>query len=359
MDRDRHRGCTPSRGQRLCRRPRWSRGAVQEQFGIWPSATDQPSIEHPVNLCAVFGRALQNVSGRGRTTRSALRIALSPSSWGVSDIPEWGEQLEAERVLSEVWSLGISAIEAGPPGFLPDRSDVAKLLLRRHWLRVVWGPAHAVLHHHDIRGSEVGHIDGRASWRAAVGAEPLGLSAIAPRGAGTAPGIVLDSEGWAHLLHSIGSVEHVCARHRLRLAVLPRFGSMIQGPSDIERLFVGTEAGLCFDPCHLMMVGADPLEILELAAGRIRHVRLNDVGAALAGAVPAHRLGYRQPVSRGLFKALGQGDARLENVIESLQRSKYRGWYSIDQDVRLKSSDDKPLPDIKRALEYVRKLVAV
>jgi hypothetical protein len=59
-----------------------------------------------------------------------------------------------------------------------------------------------------------------------------------------------------------------------------------------------------------------------------------------------------------LFKALGQGDARLENVIESLQRSKYGGWYSIDQDVRLKSSDDKPLPDIKRALDYVRKLVA-
>src|SRR5260370_36101187 len=163
MDRDRHRGCTPSRGQRLCRRRRSSRGAVRERFGVWPSATDQPSIEHPVNLCAVFGRALQNVSGRGRTTRSALRIALSPSSWGVSDIPECGEQLEAERVLSEVWSLGISAIEAGPPGFLPARSDMAKLLLRRHWLRAVSGQAHAVLHHHDIRGPELAHIDAHAT----------------------------------------------------------------------------------------------------------------------------------------------------------------------------------------------------
>jgi hypothetical protein len=45
-------------------------------------------------------------------------------------------------------------------------------------------------------------------------------------------------------------------------------------------------------------------------------------------------------------------------VIESLQRSKYRGWYAIDQDVRLQSTDDKPLPDIKRALDYVRRLVA-
>jgi len=307
----------------------------------------------------VFERALRRVPGRrvGRD-ESGLRIALSPGSWGVSDVPGWGQQLEPERVLSEVWSLGISAIEAGPPGFLPDRSDQAKLLLRRHWLRVVSGQAHAVLHHHDIRGSELAHIDGHASWLAAVGAETLVMSAIAPRGAKTAHGIVLDSGGWAHLLHLIGSVEHVCARHRLRLAVLPRFGSMIQGPSDIERLMVGTEAGLCFDPAHLLMVGADPLEVLELAEGRIRHVRLNDVDATLALEVRDGKLDYAQAVAEGLFKPMGTGDARVESVIETLRKSGYRGWYAIDQDVRLTAKDEKPLSSVKRSLEYVRRQAA-
>jgi inosose dehydratase len=273
-------------------------------------------------------------------------------------VPGWGQQLEPERVLSEVWSLGISAIEAGPPGFLPDRSDQAKLLLRRHWLRVVSGQAHAVLHHHDIRGSELAHIDGHASWLAAVGAETLVMSAIAPRGAKTAHGIVLDSGGWAHLLHLIGSVEHVCARHRLRLAVLPRFGSMIQGPSDIERLMVGTEAGLCFDPAHLLMVGADPLEVLELAEGRIRHVRLNDVDATLALEVRDGKLDYTQAVAEGLFKPMGTGDARVESVIETLRKSGYRGWYAIDQDVRLTAKDEKPVSSVKRSLDYVRRQAA-
>jgi len=261
-------------------------------------------------------------------------------------------------VLSEVWSLGISAIDAGPPGFLPDRSDQAKLLLRRHWLRVVSGQAHAVLHHHDIRGAELAHIDGHASWLAAVGAETLILSAIAPRGASTRHGIVLDNAGWAHLLHLIGSVEHVCARHRLRLAVLPRFGSMIQGPDDIERLLVGTEAGLCFDPAHLVMVGADPMEVLELASGRIRHVRLNDVDARLANQVRENRIDYAQAVSRGLFKQMGSGDARVDEVIETLRQSRYRGWYTIEHDVRLEASDDKPVTRVKRSLDYVRRLVA-
>ncbi len=287
-----------------------------------------------------------------------MRIALSPASWGVSERPEWGYQLDAERVLSEVWSLGISAIEAGAPGFLPDRSDQAKLLLRRHWLRVISGQAHAILHHNDLRGPELAHIDGHASWLAAVGAETLVLSAIPPRGTSTAHGIVLDSGGWAHLLNLIGSVEHVCARHKLKLAVLPRFGSMIQGPSDIERLLVGTEAGLCFDPCHLVMVGADPLEVLELAGKRISHVRVNDVDGDLARQVRDHRIDYAEAVSKGLFKTLGTGDARVESVIDTLRRSNYRGWYAIDQDVRLASSEEKPLATVKRALDFVRRHVS-
>jgi inosose dehydratase len=306
----------------------------------------------------VLGRALRVPGRKANRDRTGLRIALSPASWGVSDVPGWGHQLDAERVLSEVWSLGVTAIEAGPPGLLPDRSDQAKLLLRRHWLRVVAGSAQAVLHHHDVRGPELAHIDGHASWLAAVGADTLVLSAIAPRGASAAHGIVLDTGGWAHLLHLIGSVEHVCARHRLRLAVLPRFGSMIQGPSDIERLLVGTEAGLCLDPCHLMMVGADPLEVLELAAGRIRHVRLNDVDATVARQVRENRLDYADAVSQGLYRPLGKGDARVEAVIETLRRSKYRGWYAIEQDVRLTSTEDKPLSAVKRSLDFVRRLVA-
>ncbi len=286
------------------------------------------------------------------------RVALAPAAWGVSDVPGWGYQLDAERVLSEVWALGVSAIEAGPPGFLPDRSDQAKLLIRRHWVRVISGQAHAVLHHHDIRGSELAHIDGHASWLAAVGGDTLVLSAIAPRGASTVHGIVLDSAGWAHLLHLIGSVEHVCARHRLRLAVLPRLGTMIQRPSDIERLLVGTDAGLCFDPGQLVMLGADPLEILELAEGRIRHVRLNDVDANLAHQVREHHIDYGHAVSQGLFKPLGSGDARVETVIETLRRTGYRGWYAVEHDVRLASEDDKPITAVKRSLDYVRRLVA-
>ena len=302
----------------------------------------------------MFGRALPGFSRK----RAGPRIALSPSSWGVSDVQGWGHQLDSERVLSEAAAVGEGAIEAGPAAFLPDRSEQANPILKRHRLAVVAGPAQAVLHHHDISGLELAHLDGQASWLAALGAETMVLSAMPPRNATAAHGIVLSSMGWAHLLHLIGSVQHVCSRHKLRLAVQPRYGSMIQGPSDIERLLVGTEAGVCLDTGHLVLVGADPVEVLELAAGRIQHVHMNDVDAKLALQVREFGLDYEEAVSRDLYKPLGAGDASVDRVVEALRRTGYRGWYTLSQDTRLPSAEDRPLGAISRSLQHLRTLLA-
>src|SRR5437867_9369434 len=160
---------------------------------------------------------------RGRRPRAVHRLALSPSSWGVSEAGDWGHQIDAERVLSEAAAVGEGAITAGPPGFLPDRSDHTKALLRRHRLQVVAGEVQAILHHHETRGPELAHIDGHAHWLSAIGARTLVLSAIPERipGAvrpealtGRPRGEALSNAQWAHLLHLIWSVEHVCARHR-------------------------------------------------------------------------------------------------------------------------------------------------
>src|SRR5438128_8474211 len=118
------------------------------------------------------GRALNISRLRAGPTRHHDHVALSPASWGISEIRGWGQQLESERVLHEIASLGESAIEAGPSGFLPDRSDAARGLLRRHGLRMVAGPVRPLLHHHAIRGAELPHTHGPARWPAQPPAHP-------------------------------------------------------------------------------------------------------------------------------------------------------------------------------------------
>src|SRR5436190_24203524 len=127
---------------------------------------------------------------RGRRSRAVHKLALSPSCWGISEEKEWGHQIAADRVLSEAAAVGEGAITAGPPGFLPDRSDHARSLLRRLRVEAVGGQVHGILHHHEARGAELAHIDGHAHWPPAAGARTLVPSAIPerhPRGARASP----------------------------------------------------------------------------------------------------------------------------------------------------------------------------
>ncbi len=276
----------------------------------------------------------------------------------MSEDTEWGHQIDAERVLSEAVAVGEGAITAGPPRFLPDRSDQAKSLLRRHHVQVVAGQVHAILHHHALRGPELAHIDGHAHWLAAIGADTLVLSAIPERSPTAARAPALSNAEWAHLLHLVGSVEHVCARHRLKLAVQPRFGSTIQGPEEIERLLVGSEAGVCLDIAHLVIAGADPVEVVELAAGRIQHVHLNDVDTNLAQRVREGTLDYKEAIARGMYRPIGEGGAKVERVVDALRTSGYRAWYTLEQETRLPTAEDRPLGRISRSLEYVLPLLS-
>jgi inosose dehydratase len=299
-------------------------------------------------------RAL-SIARPGRADRGNA-IAVSPVCWGVSELRGWGPQLEPERVLREIASLGQTFIETGPAGFLPDRSVAARALLKRHGLRVIAGPVRAVLHHHDIRGPELVHVDGHAAWLASLGAQTLVLTLIESR-ADEPSGAELSSTGWAHLLSAIGSVQHLCSLHKLRLAVQPRQGSVIEGPADIERLLVGSEAGVSIDIGHLLIAGADPVEVVELAAGRIQHVHVNDVDSRLAESVRDGGMDYAAAVGRGLYRPVGEGGAGVAAVIEALGRTGYRGWYGLEADAQLADVNDDPLDSVRRSLDHLRSLL--
>ncbi len=259
-------------------------------------------------------------------------------------------------MLSEAAAVAEGAITAGPPGFLPDRSDQAKALLRRHRVQVIAGSVHAVLHRHEQRGPELAHVDGHAHWLSAVGAGVLVLSAIWDRGTLTEAEASARPQ-WAQVLDFVGSVEHVCARHHLKLAVMPRFGGMIQGGEHIERLLVGSDAGLCLDLAQLSLAGADALDIIQEAGPRIVHVQLNDLDPALARQVRERSLDYAEAVRRGLYRPLGEGAIDVPGVIAALKSANYRGWYSLEQELRLASAEDRPLGPISRSIEYVLPLL--
>src|SRR5438876_193100 len=108
--------------------------------------------------------------------------------------------------------------------------------------------------------------------------------------------------------------------------------------------------------CTRALGGADPLKVARDAGARVRHVHLKDVDGPLAARVRAGSLSYNDAVRAGLFRPLGEGAARIEDVLGELRKVGYAGWYVLEQDVML---DREPAPRppewIARSTAYARK----
>ncbi len=259
------------------------------------------------------------------------KIAAAPISWGVSEVPGWGAQLAIDRVLDDAKRLGFRAIEAGPPGFLPsDPGDAARALDSRG-LRCVGGFVTAVLHDRSRRDAELASVERQARSLRALGAEVLVLAA---------------ATGQAF-------VEAIAHSAQLTTVVHPHVGTVIEHPNDIARVLARSGVALCLDTGHVFVGGGDPAEIARSAGRRVRHVHLKDADAALSDAVRERRVSYAAAVQQGLFRPLGDGAARISDVLTELRSNGYAGWYVLEQDVALKDAKADPLPAIERSLTFV------
>src|SRR5215217_2468789 len=225
----------------------------------------------------------------GEPVSRDARIAGAPVSWGVIEIPKWGYQMPAERVLREAASLGLVAVEAGPEGLLPrDPSEVSEML-GGYGMSLVGGFVPAVLHRPEVREAELAFVERRAEFFATAGAEVVVLAAAT--GSESYEEVAeLDDGAWRELFESLSRVEEICARHGLTLALHHHYGTVIERDDQLRRFLEGCETGLCLDTGHLVLGGSDPVEIAELAGDRVSHVHLKDVDRDLARRVATREL---------------------------------------------------------------------
>jgi inosose dehydratase len=280
------------------------------------------------------------------------KIAGAPISWGVCEVPEWGTQLPPERVLEEARRLGLRAIEAGPPGFLPTDPATAARALDAHGLRCIGGFVTAVLHDRARRDTELASIGEQATWLNAVGAELLVLAAATGRDGYEGRPKLTDLE-WATFFETLPLIEAIAAAKRLTVVFHPHVGTVIEQPQDIERLLARSHVALCLDTGHVFVGGGDPVAVARAAGRRVRHVHLKDADAVLSAAVREGRLSYAAAVQQGLYRPLGDGNARISDVLTELRSVGYDGWYVLEQDVALTGADADPRPAIERSLTFV------
>jgi inosose dehydratase len=286
-----------------------------------------------------------------------VRIAGAPVSWGVIEIPDWGCQMPAERVLREASALGLAAVEAGPEELLPrDPAEVSELLAE-YELSLVGGFVPAVLHEPDLRERELALVERRAEFFGAAGADVLVLAAITSSGAfeQTAE---LDAAAWRTLFESLAAIEEICARHGVTPTLHHHFGTVIERDDQLRRFLEGSAMGLCLDTGHLIIGGCDPVEIAELAGDRVNHVHLKDVDLEVAARLARRELTFKEAAQKRAFRPLGDGDVDVGEVVNRLESAGYRGWYVLEQDTVVETEPPEgegPVTNVRKSLAYLNR----
>jgi inosose dehydratase len=283
------------------------------------------------------------------------RVAGAPISWGVIEIPDWGYQMPADRLLREAASVGLEAMEAGPEGFLPADPDEVRALLSGHGLGLVGGFVPAVLHEPRFRQEGLDLVERRAEFFSAAGADTLVLAAIPSAGAFEET-VELDEAAWKELFENLRRTEEVCSRHGLTAVLHSHFGTVVETDEQLWRFLEGCDMGLCLDTGHLVIGGSDPLEVAEKAADRVRHVHLKDVDREVARRLGAREIGFKEACMEEAFRPLGEGDVDVARLLQILDRSNYGGWYVLEQDIMVASEPPEgegPVNDIRKSLRFL------
>ena len=288
------------------------------------------------------------------------RIASAPISWGICEVPDWGHMLPTDRVLSEMTGLGISATEYGAPGFLPTVPEDIREVLDGHGMTLLGGFTPLVLHDPARRDEALDRTRAVADLFSKAGATTFVSCPVmdddwsVPR--------PLDRDEHAHLVRMLGQVDVICADAGLRQVLHPHVQTVVETAGDVERVLQDCDVSWCLDTGHLAIGGTDPVEFARQAADRVGHVHLKDVRMDLVPALLDRSTSIMAGVQAGLFPSLGQGDLALADVVLTLERAGYQGWYVIEQDTAitgaLPGDGEGPVAGVRDSMRYLRDIVA-
>jgi inosose dehydratase len=289
-----------------------------------------------------------------RTPAAARRLAGAPISWGICEVPGWGRQLPADRVLAEMAQLGLTATELGAIGYLPLEPGALRARLAEFGLSLVGGFVPLVLHEPSSDAAERAATEIAATLAAAGGDVFVAVAVMDDAWSAPEP---LTHEQQASLAANLGAIAALVAGHGLTFALHPHAGTLVESAADVERVLASTDVGWCLDTGHLLLGGGDPVAFARDHSDRVVHVHLKDVDAAVAARYRAGELSLMGATQAGLFRPLGQGDARIAEVLAELDANGYERWLVLEQDAAITGEEPPvgggPLLDVKASIEFL------
>ncbi len=296
-----------------------------------------------------------------------IRLGAAPITWGVCEIPGWGEELPYRRVLAEMQQAGYEGTELGPWGYLPTDPDLLRRELAAYGLTLIGSFCPVTLYDPEQAGASLEQATETARLLADLGAQVLVVADAATpqrlaRAGRVRPEDELSAEQWRRLA---GGLETLALRVQalgLCMVFHPHAGTYVETAAEVDRLMelVPPEAmGLCLDTGHLAFGGADPVEICRRYAARVWHVHAKDIRADTLERARREGMAFPAAVGAGVFVPLGQGSVDFPALLGALRAAGYHGWIVVEQDIRLgpQFPPNDPLENARRSREYIERIL--
>lgn len=280
-------------------------------------------------------------------TKSQIKIANAPCSWGVLEFDLEGKSSGYEQVLDEIAETGYTGTELGDWGFMPtDPWGLTKELSGRKLellgAFVPVGLSKETAHEGGIQKAlQVAELMFKAGYLDAfiVLADNNGSVKERSENAGRiTAGMSLSAEQMKTFAAGAEKIAMaVKNKYEMRTVFHHHCAGYIETPGEIDALMNATDPqllGLCFDTGHYRFGGGEnPSAILEKYWDRIWHIHFKDFSPGVAERSKNNKWDYFEAVENGVFCELGKGDVDFKAIKELLDRKHYTGWIVVEQDV--------------------------
>jgi inosose dehydratase len=267
-----------------------------------------------------------------------MRIATAIVNWNSPDIREVFPWIPYGEGLDHMVEAGYDATEWGPS--MPTDPDELGEALRSRGLDLVGAFVGLELRTAAKREAELERALALARFLALNGgtrviAADSGDARRRAEAGHVDPAGGLTDDQWHSLGQGLDELGALLAPMGMELVFHNHAGTYVETAEETARLLDETDpgrVGWCLDCGHLAFGGGDSVEMLRRYADRVRHVHIKDVDGAVLARAKAERWSFGQALGAYIFPPLGQGIARIPDVVAALRGVGYDGWYVIEQD---------------------------
>jgi inosose dehydratase len=289
-----------------------------------------------------------------------MRIATAPVNWNNADVTDYRPWTPYPQLLDEMVAAGYAATEWG----MNMEKDPARLRadLSARNLKLLGGFVGLELRDPDKNLAEVQRGIELAAFFGDIGANYLIVADSGDARRRSEAGHVdpaggLSDEQWRSLADGLNELGDRLARQGVKVVFHNHVGTYVETQDETARLLDQTDPQLvswCFDCGHLAYGGGDNLEMLGRYGNRIGYVHIKDLDISILEQAKTRGWSFAQALKSYIFAPLGQGAARIPEVIEKLRLADYDGWLVVEQD----TTPGDPTETARNNRKYLEDLLA-